>query len=157
MAGGGGLFERFTEGAREATMRAQNEARALGHNRIAPEHLLLGVLAAPEVAKVTAALGIDYHGARGLVSKLRSQGSAAPEGTIPFAPEVNGYFAIAAGQALVKGHEHVGVDHFLTALSSLRGEAPEKLLGKLGANADAVTEAVEAGRKRSDFASRPAG
>jgi ATP-dependent Clp protease ATP-binding subunit ClpA len=41
------VFERFTDSARDAVVRAQEEARALGHNYLGTEHLLLGVLGAP--------------------------------------------------------------------------------------------------------------
>ncbi|MFI9203037.1 Clp protease N-terminal domain-containing protein [Streptomyces sp. NPDC053048] len=37
------MFERFTKDARVAIISAQEEARALGHGRIGPGHLLLGV------------------------------------------------------------------------------------------------------------------
>ena len=44
------MFERFTGSARQAIVRAQSEARQLGHGFIGCEHLLLGVLAADEPA-----------------------------------------------------------------------------------------------------------
>jgi ATP-dependent Clp protease ATP-binding subunit ClpA len=37
------MFERFTQPVREAVLAAQAEARALGHEAIGTEHLLLGV------------------------------------------------------------------------------------------------------------------
>ena len=39
------MFERFTEQARRAVIEAQVQARALHHDQIAPEHVLLGVMA----------------------------------------------------------------------------------------------------------------
>ena len=42
--GGRGLFERFTERARQVVVLAQDEARALKHNYIGTEHILLGML-----------------------------------------------------------------------------------------------------------------
>src|SRR5262245_41437688 len=42
--GGRGLFERFTERARQVVVLAQDEARALKHNYIGTEHILLGLL-----------------------------------------------------------------------------------------------------------------
>lgn len=47
------MFERFTSEAREAIVRAQAEARQLGHERIGTEHLLLGLLS--QTGSVTAA------------------------------------------------------------------------------------------------------
>ena len=42
------MFERFTERARQVVVLAQEEARALRHNYIGTEHLLLGLLGAAE-------------------------------------------------------------------------------------------------------------
>jgi ATP-dependent Clp protease ATP-binding subunit ClpA len=50
------MFERFTGQARAAVVRAQEEARSLGHRYIGTEHLLLGVLADGSTA-VTRRLG----------------------------------------------------------------------------------------------------
>jgi Clp amino terminal domain, pathogenicity island component len=44
------MFERFTDGARQVVVRAQQEARRLGHNYIGCEHLLLAAAAASEPA-----------------------------------------------------------------------------------------------------------
>ena len=38
------MFERFTQGAREATVDAQVAARRLGHGHIGTEHILLGLV-----------------------------------------------------------------------------------------------------------------
>ena len=42
------MFERFTERARQVVVLAQDEARALKHNYIGTEHLLLGLLGEEE-------------------------------------------------------------------------------------------------------------
>ncbi len=39
------MFERFTHSARDAVVRAQEEATALGHDHVGTEHLLLGLSA----------------------------------------------------------------------------------------------------------------
>ena len=44
------MFERFTDDARHMVVRAQQDARRLGHNYIGCEHLLLAVAAADEPA-----------------------------------------------------------------------------------------------------------
>lgn len=48
------MFERFTGAAREVVVEAQTGARALGHPRIGPEHLLLGALSHPDQPGVDA-------------------------------------------------------------------------------------------------------
>ena len=46
------MFERFTDGARQVVVRAQEDARRLGHNYIGCEHLLLAAAGAAEPAGV---------------------------------------------------------------------------------------------------------
>ncbi len=55
------MFERFTDRARRSLVHAQNEARALGHNYIGTEHILLGLAVEGEgvAAVVLRDLGIE--------------------------------------------------------------------------------------------------
>src|SRR6266571_1935905 len=55
------LFERFTERARQVVVLAQDEARALKHNYIGTEHILLGLLREEEglAARVLESLDFD--------------------------------------------------------------------------------------------------
>lgn len=55
------MFARFTDDARAVVVRAQHEARELGHDYIGCEHLLLGLWAAPDGG---AARALERHGAR---------------------------------------------------------------------------------------------
>ena len=54
------MFERFTERARQVVVLAQDEARALKHNYIGTEHILLGLLREEEglAARVLESLDI---------------------------------------------------------------------------------------------------
>jgi ATP-dependent Clp protease ATP-binding subunit ClpC len=63
----GGKFERFTKRAQHVVVLAQERARALKHNYIGTEHVLLGLLRVPDglAAQVLSGLGIDYDRARG--------------------------------------------------------------------------------------------
>ncbi len=59
------MFERFTDGARAAVVRAHDEARALGHRYLGTEHLLLGVAETPDRGRVALdRLGFDVEAAR---------------------------------------------------------------------------------------------
>lgn len=42
------MFERFTDRARRVVVLAQDEAKALNHNYIGTEHLLLGLISEGE-------------------------------------------------------------------------------------------------------------
>lgn len=58
------MFERFTQPARDVVVRAQWEARSLGHGQIGTEVLLLSLLAESEgvASEVLAEAGITYAG-----------------------------------------------------------------------------------------------
>jgi ATP-dependent Clp protease ATP-binding subunit ClpA len=66
------MFERFTQTARQVVVRAQEEARALGHPWLGTEHLLLGILAQPEAPGVSTLteLGVNLDSARAALGQL---------------------------------------------------------------------------------------
>jgi ATP-dependent Clp protease ATP-binding subunit ClpA len=72
------MFERFTDRAREAVVRAQEEARTLGHRWIGTEHLLLGVAADGEglAARVLSDAGVTLEELRDAVAAHIGRGSA---------------------------------------------------------------------------------
>src|SRR6266516_5593331 len=71
-----GMFERFSEEAREVVVLAQDEARELRHNNIGTEHLLLGLLRQADgvAARVLVGLGVALEPARDEVAKIIGQG-----------------------------------------------------------------------------------
>ncbi len=75
------MFERFTEGARQIVVGAQQEARSLGHGWIGTEHLLLAVLA-DESTGVSAALrGLGLDAARVRAQVLAEVGAGVDDET----------------------------------------------------------------------------
>jgi Clp amino terminal domain, pathogenicity island component len=80
------VFQRFTEGARQAVIGAQDEARTLGHDAIGPEHLLLGLLHADGIAAEVLtghAFSIDLETARALVADELGPGRGTPRSAFP--------------------------------------------------------------------------
>jgi ATP-dependent Clp protease ATP-binding subunit ClpA len=56
------MFERFTDEAREALVRAQQEADVLQHNYIGTEHVLLGLAnGQSEAAQTLASAGLEHE------------------------------------------------------------------------------------------------
>ena len=68
------MFERFTDRARRVVVLAQDEARALNHNYIGTEHLLLGLIHEGEgvAAQVLTNLGGDLSSVRQTVMQMLS-------------------------------------------------------------------------------------
>jgi ATP-dependent Clp protease ATP-binding subunit ClpC len=64
------MFERFTERARQVMVLAQEEARALRHNYIGTERLLLGLLREAEgvAARVLGTLEVSLEEVRGQIT-----------------------------------------------------------------------------------------
>src|SRR6185437_10036836 len=85
---GGGVFGRFTERARQVVVLAQDEARALKHNYIGTEHLLLGLLRDEEglAARVLESLDVTLDEAREEVRRQVGFGEELTTGQIPFTP-----------------------------------------------------------------------
>src|SRR3954453_19098981 len=63
------MFERFDDNARAGVHDAQVEARALGHNFLGTEHLLLGVLGdtTSEASTLLCEVGVDRATLRRLI------------------------------------------------------------------------------------------
>ena len=81
------MFERFTERARQVVVLAQDEARALKHNYIGTEHILLGLLREEEAsARVLEQLDITVEEVRAQVARIVGQGDEVTTGQIPFTP-----------------------------------------------------------------------
>jgi ATP-dependent Clp protease ATP-binding subunit ClpA len=71
------MFERFTKAAREAVVRAQDEARNLRQSPIGTEHLLLALLAGEDTGAAAAlrGRGVDAQGVRAAILRLVGPGS----------------------------------------------------------------------------------
>ena len=75
------MFERFTTGARGVVIRAQQEAKGLGHNYIGTEHLLLGLLGvAGPAQRALDRLGVSLDDARSDVVRIVGVGFTIGDG-----------------------------------------------------------------------------
>ncbi|MFE6822151.1 Clp protease N-terminal domain-containing protein [Streptomyces sp. NPDC057690] len=111
-------FERFTVEARKVVVTAQEEARLLKHNYIGTEHILLGLLDAPDTtaAKVLHQLGYDKEAAQVDIAAVVKPGTQQLSGHIPFAPGAKKTLDLALREALQLRHTSIGTEHILLAL-----------------------------------------
>src|SRR5438477_547270 len=114
----GSVFERFTERARQVVVLAQDEARALKHNYIGTEHILLGLLREEEglAARVLESLDITVEEVRAQVARIVGQGDEVTTGQIPFTPRAKKVLELALREALSLGHNYIGTEHILLGL-----------------------------------------
>ena len=110
------MFERFTAKARHVVVLSQEEARALGHNYIGTEHILLGLI--NESDGLAARVLVDQFkltldGIRQEVTAIVGTGKKAQTGHIPFTPRAKKVLELALREALQLSHNYIGTEHIL--------------------------------------------
>ncbi|WP_433157415.1 Clp protease N-terminal domain-containing protein [Kribbella sp. CA-247076] len=148
---GGGMFDRFTDRARQVVVRAQEQARGLQHNFIGTEHLLLGLLEEGHgrAAKVLAELGVTEIRARELVVEIIGRGAQPPTSTtVPFTPRAKSVLDHAYREARELGDHSLDTEHLLLGLLRDGEGVAAQVLTKLGADSDEVRARVVGRRGR---------
>ena len=134
------MFERFTERARQVVVYAQDEARALKHNYIGTEHLLLGLLREEEgpAARVLEGLDITVEETRAQVVRIIGEGDESPGGQIPFTPRARKVLELSLREALALGHRYIGTEHVLLGLVRVDEGVAARILLDFDADAEKV-------------------
>jgi ATP-dependent Clp protease ATP-binding subunit ClpC len=135
------VFERFTERARQVVVLAQDEARALKHNYIGTEHLLLGLLREEEglAARVLESLDITVEEVRAQVKRLVGQGDEETvTGQIPFTPRAKKVLELALREALSLKHSYIGPEHILLGVVRENEGVAARILLDSGADAEKI-------------------
>jgi hypothetical protein len=139
-----GVFERFTEGARQVVVLAQDEARALRHNYIGTEHLLLGLLAEEQgmAARVLDSLDVSPEEVRAEVTRIVGNGDVAPTGQIPFTPRAKLVLELSLREALAASHDYIGTEHMLLALATENDGVASRILLDHGIHGERIRNEV---------------
>jgi ATP-dependent Clp protease ATP-binding subunit ClpC len=138
------VFERFTERARQVVVLAQDEARALKHNYIGTEHILLGLLREEEglAARVLESLDITVEEVRAQVARIVGQGDEVTTGQIPFTPRAKKVLELALREALSLGHNYIGTEHILLGLVRENEGVAARILLDFDADADKIRNEI---------------
>src|SRR3954453_21920276 len=138
------MFERYTPSAHQVIVFAQEEARALRHNAIGSEHVLIGLLRDDlgGAGRALRGLGLDAAGVQERVAAVLPPGGATTAGQIPFTPRAQRILGRADPESLSLGHEGVGTEHLLLALARESDGIAMRVLGEQGIGPDALRDAV---------------
>ncbi len=138
------MFERFTERARETVVLAQEEARALRHNYIGTEHVLLGLLREEEglAARALDQLHVTLEEVRGQVAGIVGQGDEVTAGQIPFTPRAKKVLELSLRESRALGHHYIGTEHILLGLARENEGVAARILLDLGADAEKIRNEV---------------
>ncbi|HTW41846.1 MAG TPA: Clp protease N-terminal domain-containing protein [Solirubrobacteraceae bacterium] len=138
------MFERFNEGARQAVVLAQAQARELGGSYVGAEHLLLGLLHVKEgiAAQALENLGATCEPVRAEIVSLAGPGEEIHAGQLPFTPDAKKALEHALREALGLHHDHIGTEHILLGLTREHDNLAISVLLALGADATKIREEV---------------
>jgi ATP-dependent Clp protease ATP-binding subunit ClpA len=140
------LFERFTERARQVVVLAQDEARALKHNYIGTEHILLGLLREEEglAARVLESLDITVEEVRAQVMRVIGQGDEEilSSGQIPFTPRAKKVLELSLREAMSLGHNYIGTEHILLGVVRENQGVAARILLDFDADAEKIRNEI---------------
>jgi ATP-dependent Clp protease ATP-binding subunit ClpA len=166
------IFNRFARGARRCVEAAVEEARALGHDSVGDEDLLLGVLAAGNgiAAEALSSLGVSLKAAReeaealfsdalasiGIsLDEIRRQAgesfetrSASPR-RLPFSPQAKKALEQSLREALRLGDKKITGEHVLLGILHDEHGHAVRLLTNLGVSVDAVEHRLDQLRRQA--------
>jgi ATP-dependent Clp protease ATP-binding subunit ClpC len=139
------VFERFTERAKQVVVLAQEEARALKHNYIGTEHILLGLLREEEglAARVLESLDITVEEVRAQVARIIGPGDEPiVSGQIPFTPRAKKVLELSLREALSLKHNYIGTEHILLGLVRENEGVAARILLDFDADAEKIRNEI---------------
>lgn len=112
------MFERFNEGAIETIRLAQEEAAALGHNRVGTEAILLGLMAQEEgiAAQALTEEGVTLDDLRSAVEKEIGRGNEKATDEMPFDSRAKRVLELSWDSARRFRNDHIGTEHLILGL-----------------------------------------
>ncbi len=120
------MFERYTDRARRVIVIAREEAVGLGHDYIGTEHILLGLLVCEGLgAQALAAKGVTLESARAAIEPGTHTNGLSQ---IPLTPRAKKVLELALREALQFGHDYIGTEHLLLAITT-EGKRENQPLG----------------------------
>ncbi|NIP25955.1 MAG: AAA domain-containing protein [Phycisphaerae bacterium] len=144
-------FDRFTERAQDAAMRAYEILQRYSHAQADTEHLLLALLEQPDgsIPEILEQLNIDPEHVREQVDEilLRSpRVSGMPNmavGQVYITPRLKRVLDNAQGEAKNLNDEYISTEHLFLAILGERGTATAKILSEHGVTKEQVLDAID--------------
>jgi Clp amino terminal domain, pathogenicity island component len=137
-------FARFTSGGKNAMSSAQEEARALGHNYLGTEHVLLGLIAENRgvASKTLRALDVTADEVRRRIVENVGRGPESPSGVIAMTPRTKKVLELSDTEAKRLRQDFVDTEHLLLALEAEGEGMAAKILVDSGVPLPRVRQAV---------------
>ena len=150
-------FDRYTERAQDALMRAYEILNRFQHSQADTEHIFLALLEQPDgmVRQVLGHLKVDleqmHRDLEAILSKTPKTGgpniNVAATGQIYITPRLNRLNQVAIEESERLGDQYVSTEHLLLAILSERNTPSANLLKRHKITKDAVKRTIEEFRK----------
>jgi ATP-dependent Clp protease ATP-binding subunit ClpC len=142
-------FDRFTERAQDAAMRAYEVLQRYGHSQVDTEHLLLALIEQPEgvIPEILDQLGVDLEAiSRRLDEELkrspRTQIYGGGVGQVYITPRLKRVIDQSNEEAAKLKDDYISTEHLFLAIANERNTPSARILAELGVTRDRILEAV---------------
>jgi len=153
-------FDRFTERAQDAAMRAYEVLQRYGHAQVDTEHLLLALVEQPGgvVAEILRLLGVECEEmTHRLDGELQSTGRTQIYGggvnQVYITPRLKRVIDQSYDESVRLGDDHISTEHLFLAIAGERNTPAGRLLTDSGVTRQRVLDAMETVRSEWDAAS----
>jgi len=141
-------FDKFTEKAQEALLRAQEQVRQGQHAEMDTLHLLLALIEQPEgiVPEILARAGVNVAALQGRIGvelgRLPKVSGATDPNALHANARLRAVLEAAQQEAERLRDEYVSTEHLLLGIAAARGDPAGRILGETGLTHEALYRAM---------------
>ena len=123
---------------------AEDQARAMGHEYLGTEHLLLGLLGQPGTPAASALtnLGVDAGHVRSEIERTIGPGEREVLGDIPLTPLAERALRRTMEEAAAAGQDKAGAEQLLLGLAGEQGGLAARILLTLDVSPEQIRDAL---------------
>jgi ATP-dependent Clp protease ATP-binding subunit ClpC len=146
-------FDRFTERAQDAAMRAYEILKRYQHSQADTEHMLLALLEQPEgiIPQILQTMGVDVDQLRvrvdnALQASPKTRAADMPPmavGQVFITPRLKRVLDLSSEEANQLKDEYISTEHIFLAMHTERGTPTARVLREASINREAVLEAIQ--------------
>jgi len=146
-------FDRFTERAQDAAMRAYEILKRYQHSQADTEHMLLALLEQPEgiIPQILQTMGVDVDQLRvrvdnALQASPKTRAADMPPmavGQVFITPRLKRVLDLSSEEANQLKDEYISTEHIFLAMHTERGTPTARVLREASINREAVLEAIK--------------
>jgi ATP-dependent Clp protease ATP-binding subunit ClpC len=143
-------FDRFTERAQDAAMRAYEVLQRYGHTQVDTEHLLLALIEQPEgvIPDVLKQMGVDLEAISGrldeeLKRSPRTQIYGQGVGQVYITPRLKRVIDLSNEEASKLKDDYISTEHLFLAIASERNTPAARVLTEMGVTRERILEGIK--------------